>query len=185
MYSTASCRKEPKQTAGFAWVATARRYKQKGAGRILLTGGYGVGSKMLQLKKQGNTLAAETLFAVSQRVFGAEQHTPIFYNGHIYGVSADGQLVCLDLSGRRVWSSGRRKRFGRGPYLIANGLISAMNDVGVLTLAEATTSGYRQLAQAKVLPARDRESWGPMAIAGGRLILRDLKTMICLDVRRK
>jgi len=55
-----------------------------------------------------------------------------------------------------------------------------MNDIGVLTLAEATPSGYVQLAEAKVLEGPD--SWGPMAIASGRLILRDLNQMICLDV---
>ena len=72
------------------------------------------------------------------------------------------------------------KRFGIGPYMIANGLIYAMNDMGVLTLIKATPAGYRQLAQAKVLEGP--ESWGPMAVVSGRLILRDLKKMICLDI---
>ena len=35
--------------------------------------------------------------------------------------------------------------------------------------------------QAQVLTGHD--SWGPMAMAGGRLILRDLTRMVCLDVR--
>jgi hypothetical protein len=36
------------------------------------------------------------------------------------------------------------------------------------------------LAKAKVLDGI--ESWGPMAIASGRLIARDLTRMVCLDV---
>jgi outer membrane protein assembly factor BamB len=55
-----------------------------------------------------------------------------------------------------------------------------MNDAGALTLAEATPAGYVQLAGAKVLDGPD--SWGPMAIASGRLILRDLTRMVCLDI---
>jgi outer membrane protein assembly factor BamB len=55
-----------------------------------------------------------------------------------------------------------------------------MNDSGLLTLAEATPAGYVQLAEAKVLDGPD--SWGPMAIASGRLILRDLTRMICIDI---
>jgi outer membrane protein assembly factor BamB len=55
-----------------------------------------------------------------------------------------------------------------------------MNDSGLLTLAEATPSGYVQLAEAKVLEGP--ESWGPMAVASGRLILRDMNRMICIDV---
>ena len=37
-----------------------------------------------------------------------------------------------------------------------------------------------QLAETKVLDGP--ESWGAMAIASGRLILRDLNRMICLDI---
>jgi outer membrane protein assembly factor BamB len=58
-----------------------------------------------------------------------------------------------------------------------------LNDDGVLTLAEASTTGYRQLAQAKVLPGPD--AWGPMALTDGRLVLRDLNRMACLDVAAK
>ena len=156
-----------------------------GGGRVFLTAGYGAGSRMLKFSKSRRAIAASTLFKLRPHAFGAEQHTPILYNNNIYGISIKRELVCLDLAGRRIWTSGRQKRFGRGPYVIANGLIYLMNDTGVLTLAEATPSGYRQLAQAKVLPAEDKEAWGPMAIAGGRLIIRDMKHMICLDVRRK
>jgi outer membrane protein assembly factor BamB len=46
---------------------------------------------------------------------------------------------------------------------------------------EAKPDGYNQLAQAQVLNGHD--SWGPMAMAGGRLIVRDLTRMVCLDIR--
>ena len=55
-----------------------------------------------------------------------------------------------------------------------------MNDSGRLTLAEATSQGYRQLAEAQVFDGND--SWGPMALVGGRLIVRDLTHMMCLNV---
>jgi outer membrane protein assembly factor BamB len=47
-------------------------------------------------------------------------------------------------------------------------------------MAEASPTGYVQLAEAKVLDGH--ESWGPMALASGRLIVRDMNRMICLDV---
>lgn len=152
-------------------------------GKIFLSGGYNSGSMMLEIKNQQDLLTAEPSFKLKADVFGATQHTPIFYEGYIYGVRPDGQLVCLSTDGRVVWTSGSGKRFGIGPYMIANGLIYAMNDVGVLTLIKATPAGYRQLARAKVLEGD--ESWGPMAVASGRLILRDLKRMICLDIREQ
>ncbi|MCK4850779.1 MAG: PQQ-like beta-propeller repeat protein, partial [Phycisphaerae bacterium] len=151
-----------------------------GEGRIFLSGGYNSGSMMLRLKEEQHKIVAEQMYRLSPEVFGAPQQTPIFYEGYIYGVRPDGQLVCLSSAGRVVWTSSSAHRFGLGPYVVAKGMIYVMNDMGVLTLLKATPAGYRQLAQAKVLEGLD--SWGPMAVVSGRLILRDRKRMICLDI---
>jgi outer membrane protein assembly factor BamB len=110
------------------------------------------------------------------------QHTPIFYDGHLYGVDMDKQLTCLDLSGNVVWRSTSENRFGYGPYAVAGGLLYVLDDSGVLTLVEATSTGYVPLDRAQVLDGI--ESWGPMAIASGRLIVRDLTRMVCLEIAR-
>jgi len=152
-------------------------------GLIFLSGGYNAGSMMLQLTQEDNTIIAQPAFQLEPEIFGAPQHTPIFYEGYIYGVRPDGQLTCLDLNGRVVWTSTSAHQFGLGPYTIANGLIYVMNDDGVLTMAEATPTGYVQLAEAKVLEGPD--SWGAIAVASGKLILRDLNRMICLDITKQ
>ena len=149
-------------------------------GLIFLSGGYNAGSMMLQLAREEGSISAQPVFRLEPEVFGSPQHTPIFYEGYIYGVRPDGQLTCLDPDGRIMWSSSSAHKFGLGPYTIANGLIYVMNDSGVLTLAQATPSGFIRRAYSQVLDGPD--SWGPMAIASGRLILRDLNRMICLDV---
>ena len=115
-------------------------------------------------------------------MFDSPQHTPILYKGHLYAVRSDGRLACADLDGKPLWDSGPDK-FGHGPYLIANGLIFVMDDDARMVLAEATPDGYRKLADAKILDGHD--AWGPMALVGGRLIIRDMTRMVCLDVRAK
>jgi len=150
-------------------------------GRVLLTGGYNAGALMLQIRRQGQGFAAEELYRLGYRVFGSAQQSPIYYKGFIYGIPQDGQLVCLDPAGTVRWRSGSEHTFGLGPFLIADELIFVLDDDGVLTLAEARPDGYRQLARAKVLPGP--EAWGPMALVNGRLLLRDLHRMVCLDVR--
>jgi outer membrane protein assembly factor BamB len=152
-------------------------------GRIFLTGGYNAGSVMLQLKEHGEEFAAETSFRLKPKVFDCEQQTPILYDGNLYAVRSDGQLVCADLGGKVLWESGSGHLFGLGPYMIANGLLFVMNDKGVLTLAEATPVAYKPLAQAAIFD-HGHDAWGPMAIAGGRLIVRDLTRMTCLDVKK-
>jgi len=168
-----------------AWkvkIATVPSPLPIGDGRVMLTGGYNAGAMMIRVKKSGGGFGVETLYAFKPDVFGSDQQTPILYKGYIYGVRPGGQLVCLDLSGKPVWDSGGA-RFGTGPYMIAGGMIYAMNSTGVLTLAAASPSGYRQLSQAKILNGPD--SWGPMALAGGRLIARDFTRMVCVDVGRR
>jgi len=149
-------------------------------GRIFLTGGYNAGSLMLQLHKEGGRFVPQTLFRLGPEVFGATQHTPVCRDEHLYGVRADGKFVCLTFSGKPVWVSGPGQQFGLGSFIMADGLIFAMNDNGLLRLIEATPEKYLLLGQAQVL--RGRESWGPLALAGGRLIARDLTRMVCLDV---
>jgi len=151
-------------------------------GRIFLTGGYNAGSLMLQLRKEGNRLVLRTLFKLEPGVFGATQHTPILLDNHIYGVRADGKFVCLTLDGKPVWTSSSGQQFGLGSFVTADGLFFALNDGGLLRLITATPEKYTLLAQSQVL--RGRESWAPLALAGGRLIARDLTRMVCLDVAR-
>lgn len=153
-----------------------------GDGLVFLSGGYNTGSMMLQLSFEHEQIIAKPLFRLASEVFGSAQHTPVFYNDYIYGVRPDGQLICLDLSGKVMWTSTSANKFGLGPYIIINDLIYVMNDSGELSLAKATPRGFIQLARAKVLEGPD--SWGPMAIASGRLILRDLNRMICLDISK-
>ncbi len=149
--------------------------------RIFLSGGYGAGSMMIRLKQSATGITAETVFRLAPEVFGSEQQTPILFQGHIYGVIPSGQLVCLDLDGKPIWTSGGQ-RFGIGPYLIADGAIFLLNDKGVLFVVEAGATGYREISHAQLIPD-GHESWGPMALAGGRLIARDLKRLVCVDLK--
>ena len=148
--------------------------------RIFLSGGYNSGAMMLSIKKSGNGYKPESLFRLGPKVFGSDQQTPIFYKGYIYGVRPDEELVCMDLDGNIKWTSTSANKFALGPYTIINNMIFVMNDEGYLTVAKATPDAYQPLTGAKVLEGHD--SWGPMAFVSGRLIVRDLTRMKCLDI---
>ncbi len=149
--------------------------------RIFLCGGYDAGAIMLQLKKEGERIKPEVLFRLPPQEFGSTQQTPVFFAGHIFGVrEKDKQMVCLDLDGKVRWASGPQYRFGLGPYMMANGLLLALDDDGTLTLAEVSPEAFKPLARARVLDGHD--CWGPMAIVKGRLIVRSMTEMVCLDL---
>jgi outer membrane protein assembly factor BamB len=66
--------------------------------------------------------------------------------------------------------------------MLADGMFLAMDgNTGRLRLIEASTTGYNETASAQVLGGQ--EVWAPMALSDGKLVLRDLTKMICLDLR--
>jgi len=148
--------------------------------RIFLCGGYNSGAMMLAIKHVDNKLVPEAMFKLDTKVFGSDQQTPIFYNGYIYGVRPDEQLVCLDLDGNIKWTSSSANKFGLGAYTIINNMIFVLDDEGHMTVTKATPDAYKPLTDARVLEGH--EAWGPMAFVSGRLIVRDLTRMKCLDI---
>ena len=159
-----------------------------GEGRFWITSGYGAGSALFQLEQgAGGSIVAKLVKRVERTVFACEQHTPVFYQGHLYTVlPADAgavrkEAVCMDPEGRVLWTSGPAARFGLGPFMVADGKLLILEDDGVLTMAEASPAGFVRLASAKVLDGK--EAWAPMALADGRLLVRDYGTLRCLDLR--
>ncbi len=157
-------------------------------GRILLTAGYGAGSLLLQLAETGGEFSAQAIRAIDKTEFSSEQHTPIYRNGRLYTVMANDagelkrQLACYDPAGRMLWTSGKNHRFGLGPLLIAGDRILVLSEDGVLTMAHTARTDFEIMAEARIL--RGREAWAPMAMVQGRLLARDSKRMVCLDMRK-
>jgi len=151
--------------------------------RIFLSAGYGVGSMMIKVTDQGEgAYEVAVLYALPEGKFGSVQHTPLLIDGVIYGIRPKvAELVCLNLDGSMRWVSGSAKTFGIGPFMASQGLMYVMDDDGRMTLVEISQDGYKELAKAQVLPGHD--SWGPMAMADGLLIVRDFNHMVCLDLR--
>lgn len=160
-------------------------------GRIFLTAGYGGGGMMLRVFRDGVAFRVETLASHrSNQGLASEHQTPVMVGDHIYGVQPnDGgafrnQLVCISPDDARnfLWSSGRERRFGLGPYLAVDGKLLALADDGALTMLRATPEGYEELGHRKIFEGHD--AWAPMAMADGRLVLRDSTRLVCLDLRK-
>lgn len=152
-----------------------------GGGRIFFSGGYGAGSMMVRLLREGGRVAVREVFRTTEDVFGSAQQTPVFYRGRIYGVIPGGRLACLAPEGKRLWVD-ETYNFGLGPYMIVDDKLLVLDDdPGVLYLFEVGPKGIRKLASHKVLEGYD--AWGPIAFANGKVIVRDATMMVCLDLR--
>lgn len=161
-------------------------------GRIFITAGYGAGAMMMQLKAVNGKYTVDILSDYSPREgLASEQQTPLLWNGHLFGIlPKDGgtmrnQMVCVHPSDPQkiVWSSGSDKRFGLGPYILADNKMYLWNDDGTLVILQPSTSGYIELDQARVIED-GHDAWAPIAIADGYMIVRDSKTLVCLNMRK-
>jgi len=149
--------------------------------RLLLTGGYNTGAALLELSGPGDDPAVTERFRLDASVFGSDQQTPIFHQGHVYGVIAGGRLACLDLEGRRRWRADPGPGFGLGPYILAGGtLLAVEGGTGRLHLVAARPERFEPLGSC--LPLEGVEVWAPLALAAGRLLIRNHKTLACFDV---
>jgi outer membrane protein assembly factor BamB len=159
-------------------------------GRIFLTAGYGAGSMMLQVTYNQGKFQVSPLFSHRPtQGLASEQQTPILYNGLLFAVLPKDagplrdQFVCYDPNKDEiVWASGRENRFGLGPFIIADGKIFILNDDGMLTILRVSFTAFEPLASGKIMDGTD--AWGPLALAGGRLLLRDSTRLFCIDLKR-
>ena len=157
-----------------------------GDGRILVTGAYSAGAAMIKVQKKpdGSYEAAELFKTVD---FGAHTQPPILYKDHFYvpytiNERSDG-LVCMTMDGTIKWKTGDEPPFNKGGAVLADGLLLSVDGNTTLYLIEPDPSGFKPLASAQLL--EPGENWAPLALADGKLLIRDQKQMKCLQVAQQ
>ncbi len=154
-----------------------------GDGRLFISGGYDAGSAMIRIEKTEEGFEAKELFKT--QAFGTHVHPPVLYKDHLYAHCSDNSradgMACMDLDGNLKWKTGRDPQFDKGGFVFTGDLsLHIDGPKGILFLVEPNPEGFKPLAQAQVLDGR---SWAPLAFSDGKLIVRDQKTMKCLDLK--
>jgi outer membrane protein assembly factor BamB len=163
-----------------------------GDGKVLIVGGYEAGAAMIQVVKQ-----ADGRYEVSELYknvdFGAHTKPPLHYEGHFYAQYSTNRrrdgLVCMSMDGELMWKTGREPAFNKGSLILAEGLIFATDGDKTLYLIEPDPSGFKTLASADVLkivevaePRYGNQNWAPIALADGKLLIRDQSQIVCVQV---
>lgn len=171
-----------------------------GENRILIIGGYNAGTAMIKVdKKADGSFGVTELYKNAD--FGEHTKPPILHNGYFYAQYTTNErrdgLVCMSIDGKVMWKTMRNPQFDKGSMILAEGLILATDGRTKLYLIEPSPSGFKPLASAELLkeggigddPAyarsgRDTQNWGPLAIADGKLLLRDQSRLMCVKIAR-
>ncbi|OHB80437.1 MAG: hypothetical protein A2Z25_01675 [Planctomycetes bacterium RBG_16_55_9] len=169
-----------------------------GDNKVLVVGGYELGATMIKVEKKADGSYGTTeLFTTEE--FGDQTKPPILHNGYFYAqygtnFRRDG-MVCMSMDGKIMWSTRRSPDFNKGSMILADGLILATDGAKTLYLIEPDPSGFKALASAEVLGEGGTDSegialkvggrtqnWAPLALSGGKLLLRDQTRLMCVKV---
>ncbi len=171
-----------------------------GGNKVLIVGGYELGATMIKVEKKADGRYGTTeLFTTKE--FGDQTKPPVKHKDHFYaqyGTNSrrDG-MVCMSMEGKIMWKTKRAPDFNKGSMILADGLLLATDGAETLYLIEPDPSGFKQLASAQVLaeggsgsendPMASRvggrnQNWAPLALAGGKLLLRDQSQLKCVNV---
>lgn len=167
-----------------------------GEGKVLIIGGYQAGAAMFQVEKKADGGYSVTeLFKTVE--YGSHTKPPLFYDGYFYAhyrtnEKRDG-LVCMSMDGEIMWKTKNKPDFNKGSMILAEGLILSTDGGKSLYLIEPNPSEFKPLAKAELLTAEldpdnpraaryGTQNWAPMALADGKLLIRDHNRMMCVKV---
>jgi outer membrane protein assembly factor BamB len=109
--------------------------------------------------------------------------SPICLDGSIYGVDGNtpnGELRCIDAAtGSVKWT----QKGGFESVSVAGGKLLALDKRGVLTVAEAVPTGYKEIVKAAIQSPKAK-NWTAPVLSNGFLYCRNSDgELVCIDVR--
>jgi outer membrane protein assembly factor BamB len=148
--------------------------------QLFLSKGYGVGSTLLQLKRDdGGKITAEPIW--TRKVMKTKMGNVVIRDGYVYGLDG-GILQCIDLAeGRNQWKKRRVPAIGHGQIMLVGNAIVVLSEAGELILVEPTPEEYRELAAMRVFPA-EQVTWNNPGFSAPYLLLRNAEQAVCLKM---
>ncbi|MFB0553109.1 MAG: PQQ-binding-like beta-propeller repeat protein [Phycisphaerae bacterium] len=166
-----------------------------GDNKVLVVGGYELGATMIKVEKKADgSYAATELFTTEE--FGDQTKPPILHNGYFYAQYGtnnrrDG-LTCMSMDGKIMWKTKRSPDFNKGSMILVDGLILATNGAKALYLIEPDPTEFKPLASVELLDQKvgdermarmfANQNWAPIALADGKLLIRDQSRLMCVKV---
>ena len=144
-----------------------------GADRVLFSSGYGVGTELLEIKRDAaGKLSAQRVWKAL--TFRAKMSSFVHRDGFIYGLD-DGMLACVDArDSTRKWKEGR---YGHGQLLLVGDLLLLTAESGEIFLLAPAPDGPHELAHFRVFHSK---TWNPPALSGDLLLVRTDQEAACL-----
>ena len=147
--------------------------------RVFVSSDYGTGAALLDLTTTGNTVSAKEVYFTRQ--MRNHHSTSILVGDYLYGFSSAILTAMKFDTGDIAWQD---RSVGKGSLTFADDRLYLYSEGGVVGLAEATPTGYREHGRFELKTGR-LPTWSHPVVSGGKLFLRDQDTIYAYDVRAK
>ncbi len=151
---------------------------------MVVVGSHEIGLVATRIVKIGDSIAAEEAWKRGKEA-GPNFSSPVVVGDHMYYLVKK-QVICLDLkSGQQAWAqdgcvvSSPDKGFAS--FMVMTDKIVMLNDTGELIMFKADPKAYSEISRTQVCG----KNWCHPAYADGKLIVRDHKNLICVQLLDK
>ena len=144
---------------------------------------YNAGAAMIKVEKKADDgYGVIELYKTIE--FGAHTLPPILYDGYFYAHYSTNErrdgMVCMSIDGEIKWKTSKSPLFDKGSMILADGLLLGTDGSKKSYLIEPDPSSFKPLATAELLERG--QNWAPLALADGKLLVRDQSQLKCVKV---
>jgi outer membrane protein assembly factor BamB len=145
---------------------------------VFVSSDYGTGCALLEI--QGGPAGMTAREVYFHRDMKNHHASSILVDDTLYGFSSS-ILTAIDFdTGEVLW---RDRSVGKGSLVYAEGNLYLLSENGVIALAEATRSGYREKGRFEI-GGSGSHTWAHPVVSNGKLFVRDQDTLYCYNVAR-
>ncbi len=150
---------------------------------VYVTSGYNIGCHAFKIGMNGPRFTASQVYWNKELI---NHHGGVVLVGkHVYGHSDRGGWTCMDIeTGEVKW---KHFSVGKGAALYADGRLYCRAEAGngAIALVEANPDAYREVGRFDQPDRSNQNSWAHLAIANGRLLVRDQDVLLAYDIRAR
>jgi outer membrane protein assembly factor BamB len=147
--------------------------------RVFVSSDYGTGSALLELTPSGSDVSAREVYFTRQMM--NHHATSILVGEHLYGFD-NAILTAMKFdTGEVAWQN---RSVGKGSLTFADDRLYVYSEGGIVGLAEASPTGYREHGRFELQTGR-LPTWSHPVVSGGTLFLRDQDVIYAYDVKVK
>jgi outer membrane protein assembly factor BamB len=147
--------------------------------RVFVSSDYGTGAALLELTAAGGGVRAKEVYFT--RDMRNHHSSSVLVGDTLYGFSSSILTAMSFNTGQVAW---RDRSVGKGSLVFADDRLYLYSEGGVVGLAAAEPTGYREHGRFQ-LRTGNLPTWSHPVVSGGKLFLRDQDTIYAYDVRAK